>query len=93
MVLTKNYLYSFAEKGVYRNATEKIPLKEVTTIKTYFKNQYERPQILRVESNDAQFYLSAENHQAKMSWITAIEKMTQQACFPENKSDSQNIVR
>lgn len=40
MVLTRTHLYSFEGQGNYRNATEKIPLKEVTTIKSYYKNQY-----------------------------------------------------
>lgn len=80
MVLTKNYLYSFIEKGVYKNPTQKIALKSVTTIKAFFKNQYDKPQIIRVENNDSQFYLSAESHQVKLSWLTAIEKMVDRAC-------------
>lgn len=40
MVLTRTHLYSFESQGVYRNATEKIPLKEVSTIKSFYKNQY-----------------------------------------------------
>jgi hypothetical protein len=53
MVLTKTHLYSFVQKQVYKRPTEKIPLKEVSTIKSYYKNQYNRPQIIRVESDDA----------------------------------------
>ena len=48
MVLTKNFLYSFESKGVYRKPTEKIPLKDVSTIKSFYKNQYERPQTFRI---------------------------------------------
>jgi hypothetical protein len=72
MVLTKTHLYSFTTQGVYKNPTEKIPLKEVSTIKSFYKNQYEKPNIIRVESNDTQFYMSAENHQVKWAWMTAI---------------------
>jgi hypothetical protein len=63
MVLTKTHLYSFIQKQVYKKPTEKIPLKDVSTLKSYYKNQYNRPQIIRVESEDADFYLSAKNHQ------------------------------
>jgi len=72
MVLTKTHLYSFVEKQVYKKPTEKIPLKDVSTIKSYYKNQYNRTQIVRVESSDADFYLSAKNHQEKWAWMTAI---------------------
>ena len=50
MVLTKTHLYSFVQKQVYKRPTEKIPLKDVSTLKSYYKNQYNRPQIIRVES-------------------------------------------
>jgi hypothetical protein len=48
MVLTKTHLYSFTHKQVYKKPTEKIPLKDVSTIKSYYKNQYNRPQVIRV---------------------------------------------
>jgi hypothetical protein len=72
MVLTRTHLYSFEQKGVYRSATEKIPLREITTIKSYYKNQYERPQVFRVESADTFFYMSAQDHQDKWAWVTAV---------------------
>jgi hypothetical protein len=40
MVLTRTHLYSFEMEGAYRNPTEKIPLRDVSTIKSYYKNQY-----------------------------------------------------
>jgi hypothetical protein len=92
MVLTKSHLYSFEQKGVYRRATEKIPLKEVTTIKSYYKNQYERPQVFRIESDDTSFYISAQNHQDKWSWMTAIEKTSELLANPAAQ-DSQNLIR
>lgn len=92
MVLTRTHLYSFEGQGSYRNATEKIPLKEVTTIKSYYKNQYERPQVFRIESADTDFYISAQNHQDKWSWMTAIEKMTELIANPAAQ-DSQNLIR
>jgi hypothetical protein len=82
MVLTRTHLYSFESKGQYRNPTEKIPLKEVSTIKSYYKNQYERPQVFRIESDDTYFYLSSQDHQEKWAWMTAIEKMTEQIFNP-----------
>lgn len=72
MVLTKTHLYSFVQKQVYKKPTEKIPLKGVSTIKSYYKNQYHKPQIIRVEADDTDFYLSAKNHQEKWAWMTAI---------------------
>ena len=48
MVLTKTHLYSFENKGVYRSPTEKIPLREVSTVKSFYKNQYDRPQVFRI---------------------------------------------
>lgn len=47
MVLTKTHLYSFEKKGVYKNPTEIIPLKDVETLKAYFKDQY-KPFTFRV---------------------------------------------
>ena len=92
MVLTKTHLYSFENKGVYRAATEKIPLREVSTIKSFYKNQYERPQVFRIESDDTFFYLSASTHQEKWAWMTAVEKMTEVIKNPA-VLDSQNLVR
>lgn len=92
MVLTKTHLYAFELQGVYKAPTEKIALKEVTTIKSFYKNQYERPQVFRVESDDSYFYLSAQDHQEKWSWVTAIERMTERIRNP-SMQDSQNLIR
>lgn len=92
MVLTRTHLYSFEQQGVYRAPTEKIPLKEVSTIKSFYKNQYERPQVFRIESDDTYFYLSAQDHQDKWAWMTAIEKMTESISNPIAQ-DSQNLIR
>lgn len=92
MVLTRTHLYSYETKGIYRNPTEKIPLKEVSTVKSYYKNQYERPYIIRIESDDTYFYLSAQDHQDKWAWMTAVEKMTDQIRNPSTQ-DSQNMIR
>lgn len=78
MVLTRTHLYSFETQGNYRNPTEKIPLKDVSTIKSYYKSQYDRSNIVRIESDDTFFYLSAKDHQEKWAWMTAIERMTEQ---------------
>ena len=92
MVLTRTHLYSFEQQGVYRTPTEKIPLREVSTIKSFYKNQYERPQVFRIESDDTYFYLSAQNHQDKWAWMTAVEKMTEALANP-TAQDSQNLIR
>lgn len=92
MVLTKTHLYAFEYQGVYKAPAEKIPLKEITTIKSFYKNQYDRPQVFRVESDDTYFYLSAQDHQEKWSWVTAIERMTEMIRNP-SMQDSQNLIR
>ena len=48
MVLTKSHLYSFVQKGVYKDPTEIISLKEIETLKSYYKNQYDRPYTFRI---------------------------------------------
>ena len=93
MVLTKTHLYSFEHKCVYKNPTEKIPLKDVSTLKSYYKNQYEKPQIIRIESSDTFFYLSAEDHQNKWSWMTALEKVSYLVTNPTLAGDKQNEIR
>jgi hypothetical protein len=92
MVLTRTHLYSFEQRAVYRTPTEKIPLKEVSTIKSFYKNQYERPHVFRIESDDTYFYLSAQDHQDKWAWMTAVEKMTESTANP-TAQDSQNLIR
>lgn len=94
-MLTTSHLYSFEDKSLGKRATEKIPLKDVTTIKSFYQNQYERPEIIRVESQDTQFYFSADNHQVKWAWMTAIEKMTYLATSGKGiqVKDSQAVVR
>ena len=92
MVLTRTHLYSFEHQQVYRNPTEKIPLKEVSTIKSFYKNQYDRPQVFRIESEDTYFYLAAQDHQDKWAWMTAVEKMTEGTRNPL-PLDSQNSIR
>lgn len=91
MVLTRTHLYSFETQGVYRDPTEKIPLKDVLTVKTYYKNQYERSNIIRIESDDTSFYLSAKDTQQKSSWMTAIDRTIDQISHPIQ--DSQNLIR
>ena len=71
---------------------EKIPLKDISTIKSFHKNQYERGLVFRIESEDNYFYLSGVEHQEKWAWITAIEKMTEMLKNP-NFRDTQNLVR
>lgn len=63
----------------------------MSTIKSYYKNQYERPNIIRIESDDTFFYLSAKEHQEKWAWMTAIERTTSQISNPAE--DSQNLIR
>ena len=41
-------------------------------MKSYYKNQYERPQVFRIESDDTFFYLSANDNQEKWAWMTSI---------------------
>ena len=45
-----------------------------------------------MESADTFFYMSAQDHQDKWSWMTAIEKMTEHTSNPIAQ-DSQNLVR
>ena len=76
VVLTKNGLYCFEQEGNYGRSCEKILLRDISTIKSFYKNQYERGQVFRVESDDCYFYLSGSDHQEKWAWITAIERTT-----------------
>ena len=92
IVLTKTYLYSFQTQGVYRTPSEKIPLKDISTIKSFYKQQYGREQVFRVDSDDAYFYLSAYDHQEKWSWATSIERTIELLKNP-HLQDSQNLVR
>lgn len=93
MVLTKTHLYSFSGKGQYKNPTEIIPLREVETIKSYYKDQYNKPFILRVESPDVNLHMSAKNNEEKWAWMTAIEKMIERIVHPEVKADSHVMIR
>jgi hypothetical protein len=61
MVLTKTHLYSFDQKGIYKHPTETIPLKDILTLKSYYKDQYEKPYTFRVEAVDANFHMYAKN--------------------------------
>ena len=48
LVLTRTHIYSFSQKGVYKNPTEIVALDKTLTVKSYYKMQYERPHIFRV---------------------------------------------
>lgn len=59
-MLTKSFIYTFASKGVYKNPTEIISLKEVETLKSYYKDQY-KPYTFRVEKKDIDFHMCAKS--------------------------------
>lgn len=61
IVLTTTHLYSFTNKGVYKNPTESIPVKNIETLKTYYKEQYDYPHTFRVESEEANFHMFAKS--------------------------------
>ena len=92
VVLSKNGLYCFEQEGNYERNCEKIQLKDISTIKSFYKNQYERGQVFRVESVDCYFYLSGSDHQEKWAWITAIERTTEMIRNPALK-DAQQVIR
>lgn len=59
MVLTKTHLYSFQTRGVYKNPTEMIALKDIETTKAYYKDQYSKPFTFRVESKEVNLHMSS----------------------------------
>lgn len=84
MVLTKTHLYSFCAKGqCEKNPTEVIPLKEIETTKSYYKDQYKKPYTFQVNLQMLIFHMSAKSHKAKWAWMTAIEKMIERVIHPE----------
>ena len=93
MVLTKTHLYSFSGKGQYKNPTEVIPLREIETLKSYYKDQYNKPFIFRVESLDVNLHISAKDNDEKWAWVTAIEKMIERIIHPDAKTDAYNLIR
>jgi hypothetical protein len=48
MVLTRSFLYAYEQQGVYRQPAEKLALKDISTIKSFYKQQYDRGQVFRV---------------------------------------------
>lgn len=72
MVLTKTHLYSFAGKNNFKDPTEIIALKDVETIKSYYKDQYKKPYTFRVESPEVNLHMSAKNNDEKWAWMTAL---------------------
>ena len=58
IVLTKTHVYTFAQKGVYKNPTEMISLDKTLTVKSYYKMHYDKPHIFRIETPDIHLYLS-----------------------------------
>lgn len=40
-----------------------MALKDISTVKSFYKNQYDKGQVFRVESDDNYFYLAGNDHQ------------------------------
>jgi hypothetical protein len=74
IVLTKNYIYSFEHKQVYTKPTEILPVADIETLKSYFKQQQEREFSFRAENKNINFYLAGKTNSEKWAWLSAIER-------------------
>lgn len=72
IVLTKNYIYSFEHKQVYTKPTEILPVADIETLKSYFKQQQEREFSFRAENKNINFYLAGKTNSEKWAWLSAI---------------------
>ncbi|KAL4484246.1 hypothetical protein ABPG72_003530 [Tetrahymena utriculariae] len=72
-VLTNSTLYTFKESKVYKNPTEVIPLKSVTTIKSA-EDETNKLHSFKLEVGERKFYMVASANNEKEQWIGAIGK-------------------
>jgi len=87
-VLTPTHLYTFKLERQYKSPTEKILLKECTTVKSA-EDEIHKENSFRIDSTNAVFYIMAPTTTEKEAWIGAIGKAMVKPSLRRNSDEEQ----